>query len=329
MRVEKRNAGGDLGEEEEARGWLGPGAKTSLRKVVTFCESTLLYQATHPQVLLDDNICSELAHVICVRGRETSVGKLTIHGSHNETDLHGICRTSEMRVDLLGLVLVERHKAVEDVVTGSGVVSATLIIGEVVLHRADRKLLLEAIDLVEEQDYACLDKPPRVADAVEKSERLLHAVDGLILEEELVVFGNSDEEQDCSDVLEAVNPLLTFGTLSTDIEHTVGKIANDEGGLGDTGGLDTGTENILVVRSVIRAGNAIDRVKVAKSKKVRPMFKGCSSCLLEIRTTWRSRLAGTPASAGSTVEHRYPSREQRWRCQHLGEGCRLRSALAA
>jgi len=60
-----------------------------------------------------------------------------------------------------------------------------------------------------------------------------------------------------------MNPLLTLGTLTTNVEHAVGKIANDEGGLGDTGRLDTGTEDILVVGNVVRLSDAVYRVEVA------------------------------------------------------------------
>lgn len=59
----------------------------------------------------------------------------------------------------------------------------TFIVGKVVLHGADRKLLLEPVDLVEEQNNTGLDKPSRVANTVEKCEGLLHSVDGLIFEQ--------------------------------------------------------------------------------------------------------------------------------------------------
>jgi len=87
-----------------------------------------------------------------------------------------------MSVNLLSLVLVERDESVQDVVAGGGVVWAAFVVGEVVLHWADRQLLLEAIDLVEEQDDGCLDEPPRVADGVEQCEGFLHAVDGFVFE---------------------------------------------------------------------------------------------------------------------------------------------------
>lgn len=198
--------------------------------------------------------------------RDTSIvvlGSRTVYCSHDEADLHSVCGTCEMRVNLLCLVLVERNEAVQDVVTRSSVVWAALVVGEVVLHGADGQLLLEAIDLVEEQDDGCLDEPPRVADGVEQCEGFLHTVDGLVLEQQLVVFGDGDEEEDGGDVLEAVYPLLTLRSLTTDIEHAVGKIADDEGGFGDTSRLDTRSEHVLVVGNVVGRSDTVDGVEVA------------------------------------------------------------------
>lgn len=53
----------------------------------------------------------------------------------------------------------------------------TFVIREVVLHWAHRQLLLEAIDLVQEQDDTGLCEPPRVADAIKQGKCLLHTVD--------------------------------------------------------------------------------------------------------------------------------------------------------
>ena len=168
-----------------------------------------------------------------------------------------------MSVDLLALVLVEVDEAVQDVVAGRSVVVAALVVGEVVLHRADGQLLLEAINLVQEENDGRLDEPPRVANGVEKCQSLLHAVDRLVLKEQLVVLGDGDEEEDGGDVLEAVNPLLTLRPLATDVEHAVCEVSDDEGRLGDTGRLDTRPQNILVVRHVVGRGNASNVIKVA------------------------------------------------------------------
>lgn len=108
----------------------------------------------------------------------------------------------------------------------------------------------------------------------------MHTVDGLIFEQKLVVLGNGDEEEDGGDILETVDPLFSLRTLSSDIEHAVCKISNDESGLGDTGGLDTGAENILVVGHVVRLCDALNVVEVAVGRSQRlkrdPMFSRSS-----------------------------------------------------
>ena len=93
----------------------------------------------------------------------------------------------------------------------------------------------------------------------------MHTVHCLILEEQLVVFGDGDEEEDGGDVFEAVYPLLSLRSLATDIEHAVGKVADDEGSLGDTGCLDTRSQDILVIWHVVWCGDSVDRVEVAGS----------------------------------------------------------------
>jgi len=91
-----------------------------------------LDETAETEVLLDDNV---------------------IDGGHDEADLGGIGGTGEMGVNLLGLVLVQAHKSVQDIVAGLGVVISSFVIGEIVLHWADWELLLEAINFVQEQNY--------------------------------------------------------------------------------------------------------------------------------------------------------------------------------
>jgi len=63
-----------------------------------------LNQATHPQVLLNDDI---------------------VDGGHDETNLHGVGGAGEVGIDLLALMLVERYKTVEDVLACRIVVGST------------------------------------------------------------------------------------------------------------------------------------------------------------------------------------------------------------
>ena len=113
---------------------------------------------------------------------------LTVDSAHDKPDLCGVGRAGEVGVDLLGFGLVQRYKAVEDVIASSGVVRATFIVGEVVLHRTEWQLLLESIDLIEEENDAGLDEPPGIADAVKQCESFLHTVDSLVFEQQLVVL---------------------------------------------------------------------------------------------------------------------------------------------
>lgn len=62
-----------------------------------------------------------------------------------------------------------------------------------------------------------------------------------------------------------MNPLLSLRALATNVKHAISEIADDESGLGDTSGLDTRAQNILIVRHVVRSGNACNVIEVARS----------------------------------------------------------------
>lgn len=166
-----------------------------------------------------------------------------------------------MGIDLLGFVLIQGHEAVEDIVACGGIVGSTFcnirflvlppvgsilvelafIIREVVLHGAHGKLLLESVDLVQKQDDGRFDEPPRIANGIKQGQGLLHTVDRFVLEEQLIILGDGHQKQNRSDILKAVDPFLSLGPLATYIKHSVSKFTNDEGRLGDSGGLDTRT----------------------------------------------------------------------------------------
>lgn len=63
-----------------------------------------------------------------------------------------------------------------------------------------------------------------------------------------------------------MDPLLSLGTLSSNIEHAVGEVSNDEGCFGDTRGLDTGAKDILIVWHVIMLSDSLDVIKVARQR---------------------------------------------------------------
>lgn len=60
-----------------------------------------------------------------------------------------------------------------------------------------------------------------------------------------------------------MDPLLSLGSLSSNIEHSVGEVTDDESCLGDTGGLDTRAQDILVTGGVVGGGDTVDGIEVA------------------------------------------------------------------
>ena len=60
-----------------------------------------------------------------------------------------------------------------------------------------------------------------------------------------------------------MNPLLSFRSLPSDVEHAVRELSNDECCLSNTSRLNTGSQNILITRKIIWLTYAIDGVKVA------------------------------------------------------------------
>jgi hypothetical protein len=79
----------------------------------------------------------------------------------------------------------------------------------------------------------------------------------------LVVLRDSNQEDDSSDIFKAVDPLLSLGTLTTDVKETVVEVTDVEAGFSDTGGLDTGSQDVLVGREVVWGGDTVDGLKVA------------------------------------------------------------------
>jgi hypothetical protein len=53
-----------------------------------------------------------------------------------------------------------------------------------------------------------------------------HAI--FVFKETHVVTGDRDQEEQAIDVLEAMNPLLPLGSLTTDIKHSVAELAKIE-----------------------------------------------------------------------------------------------------
>lgn len=71
---------------------------------------------------------------------------------------------------------VDLVKAPEEVLGGAVDIVPTRVVWEVVAQGRAAELLSEKVDLVQEEDDAGPDEPPRVDDGVEQHETLHHAV---------------------------------------------------------------------------------------------------------------------------------------------------------
>ncbi len=113
----------------------------------------------------------------------------------------------------------------------------------------------------------------------------MHTVNSLIFKEQLVVFRDGDKEEDGGDVLEAVYPFLSLRSLASNVEHTVGELADDEGGLSDASSLDSRSKYILVVGEVVGLCDAADGVEVTKYAGQHAQWThriGCAEALCDV-----------------------------------------------
>ena len=67
----------------------------------------------------------------------------------------------------------------------------------------------------------------------------------------LIVFADGDEEEDDGDIFETVDPFLSFGTLTSHIEHSVGEVLDVEGCFGDTCRLDSSAQYVLIGGEIV------------------------------------------------------------------------------
>ena len=103
-------------------------------------------------------------------------------------------------------------------------IKVTLIFREADGKRRLDNLLFEKIFLVEEEDDGSLHKPLVVADRVKEFHGLNHSIHFFVFSQYQVVAGEGHTENDGSHSFEAVNPLFTLRSLTTDIKHPKSKV---------------------------------------------------------------------------------------------------------
>lgn len=84
----------------------------------------------------------------------------------------------------------------------------------------------------------------------------------LILVQHLIILAERNQEDESSDILETVYPLLPFASLTTDVKKLVRKLADLEGSLSYACRLDTTPKDVLICRHITGVGHAINSAKV-------------------------------------------------------------------
>ena len=69
----------------------------------------------------------------------------------------------------------------------------------------------------------------------------------------LVVLAETDDKEDCGDIIEAVNPLFSLRPLSADVENVECQVTVLKLHLDDSCGGDPGAQHVLVRRLVARS----------------------------------------------------------------------------
>jgi len=67
-----------------------------------------------------------------------------------------------------------------------------------------------------------------------------------VFNQNVIVSTNRDQEEYYLHVVEHVNPLLPFGSLTTDIKHPIGEISELENSLSNARSTQTSSQNVLV-----------------------------------------------------------------------------------
>ncbi len=127
----------------------------------------------------------------------------------------GICGTCKMGIDLFvslmsacGLILLL------DEIGSFLKIASTIIFWEGNTQISFFNFLLKKVHLVQEEDNRCITEPTTVTNLIEQEQALIHTVGCVILVALLVIFTQTADKDDCSDTLEAVNPLLSLISLT-------------------------------------------------------------------------------------------------------------------
>jgi hypothetical protein len=147
-----------------------------------------------------------------------------LHSFENDLDVVGVGRTGKVRVNIFGLVgkrVADIAKFLTDKFGSVLVTVVALVLGEGGLQGgATGQLVLEQILLVQEQDHGGLGEPLGNADLVEQLQRFVHSVSFAIFVEGQIEARQGYDKKYGGNILEAIHPLLSLGTLASYVNQT-------------------------------------------------------------------------------------------------------------
>jgi len=123
--------------------------------------------------------------------------------------------------------LVLAQEFVKDVFVAFCDVNATFVVREKVAHWNIIKFFVEEVALIEEQYHACFCEPATVANFLKKIQSFFHAILCVVFVEHLVVLAHGGDEYHGGDIVEAVNPFLSFIALPAHVIHDKRHLIDD------------------------------------------------------------------------------------------------------
>lgn len=141
-------------------------------------------------------------------------------GVKHKLDVLRVCGAGHVGIDFFDVSSQVKLQELQlDVITSIFIGVWAIIIREAHAEVSLLDLLCEDIFLVEEEYDGGGCEVTVVANTVEQVKTLVHAVHFIILHQHHVVSAEGSNENDTGDPLKAMDPLLSFGTLTTHIKH--------------------------------------------------------------------------------------------------------------
>jgi hypothetical protein len=213
-------------------------------------------------------------------------------GVEYELNVLRVGGTRQVAIDLFGGRFILGDELCLDVLGGRVELVRPGVLGKTYGERRALDLVLEQILLVEEQNDGRVDEPLVVADRVEETQRLVHAVGRLVLVQDLVVLAERHAEDDRCDVLEAVDPLLALGALAAHVEQPKVEVLEREVDLDDAGGFDARAQNVLLAGQEVGGADAVELIEKVLRRVVELVLVGAHEALLHVRVRPQALHAG-------------------------------------